>query len=196
MLDRVLLGYLPNGARVLDLCCGTGTIAGHLVRQGFAVTGVDSSEEMPRYARQEVPQGEFLVDTAETFQLPPIFDAAISTFDSLSYVLDPKALELAFCNVHGAIRPGGWFVFDLSVEAAYKSEWQQSCTIVEANEVCIVRGSYDERERLGQTFITTFNHSGIWERTDVAFLVRCHPPEEVLQALQIAGFTHAFRLPL
>ncbi len=188
MLDRVLLADLPKEARVLDLCCGTGTVARHLVGCGFAVTGVDASEEMLRYARQEVPEGEFLVAPAEAFRLPPVFDAALSTFDSMSYLLDRESLELAFSNVHAALRPGGSFVFDLSTEAAYKSEWQQSCFIVEVDEVCIVRGVYNERERLGRTFITTFQQNGKWERTDVEFLVRCHSPQEVLRALERAGF--------
>jgi SAM-dependent methyltransferase len=188
MLDRLLLADLPKGARVLDLCCGTGAIARHVVTRGFAVTGVDASEEMLRYARHEVPEGEFLVADAESFRLPPVFDAALSTFDSVSYLLDRKSLELTFSNVHAALRPGAWFVFDLSVEEAYKNEWGQSCTIVEADEVCIVRGSYDERERLGRTFITTFQRNGGWERTDVEFLVRSHSPQEVLSALARAGF--------
>lgn len=188
MLDRVLLNRLPQGSRVLDVCCGTGAVARHLVSRGFMVTGVDASEEMLRFARQEVPGGQFFVANAQEFRLPPVFDAALSTFDSLSYLLDVESLELAFTNVHAALRPGGSFVFDLATEASYLSEWQRSCHIVEVDEVCIVRGSYDEQERLGQTFITTFHNNGKWERTDVEFLVHCHTPEEVLRALSNLGF--------
>lgn len=188
MLDRLLLADLPKGAHLLDLCCGSGTVARHLVDRGFAVTGVDASEEMLRYARRDVPEGEFLVASAEMFRLPPVFDGAISTFDSLSYLLDRKSLELAFGNVHAALRRGGRFVFDLSLEAAYTREWQQSCHIVETDEVCIVRGSYDDGERLGRTFITTFERNGTWERTDVEFMVRCHTPNEVLGSLEQVGF--------
>jgi SAM-dependent methyltransferase len=188
MLDRVLLADLPDGAHVLDLCCGTGTVARHLVDRGFSVTGVDASEEMLRYARQEVPGGEFFVADAEAFRLPPVFHGALCTFDSLSYLLDEEALVRAFSNVHDALRPKGRFVFDLSLEAAYKSEWGESCSIVNTDEACFVRGSYDERERLGRTLITTFQRRGSWERTDVEFLARCHRPEEVLRALRRAGF--------
>ena len=31
---------------VLDVCCGTGTLAGHFLEQGYRVTGVDLSEPM------------------------------------------------------------------------------------------------------------------------------------------------------
>ncbi len=191
MLERVLLARLPEGARVLDLCCGTGAVAGYLVRRGFPVTGVDASEEMLRYARREVPEGEFLVANAEAFRLPPVFHGAICTFDSCSYFLNQEALVSVFRNVHDALRPGGRFAFDLSLEAAYKTEWQQSCSIVEPDEACFVRGSYDEGERLGRTLITTFQRNGAWQRTDVEFLARCHAPEEVLLALRAAGFAES-----
>ncbi len=188
MLERVLLAGLPGGAHVLDLCCGTGTVAGYLVGRGFAVTGLDASEEMLRYARQEVPQGEYLVANAEAFRLPSMFEACICTFDSPSYFLDEDALVRVFANVHGALRPNGRFVFDLSLEAAYKSEWGRSCSIVDTDEACFVRGTYDESERLGRTLITTFQRKDSWERTDVEFVARCHPPEDVLRALTRAGF--------
>lgn len=190
MLERLLFADLPAGAHVLDLCCGTGAVAGYLVGRGLAVTGIDASEEMLRFARQEVPEGEFLVANAEAFRLPAVFAACVCTFDSLSYFLDEDALGNVFSNVYAALRPDGRFIFDLSLEAAYKSEWQQSCSIVETDEACFVRGSYDETERLGRTLITTFHRNGSWQRTDVEFLARCHDPEEVLRVLTRAGFVN------
>lgn len=189
MLERAVLAQLPDGAAILDLCCGTGTVARYLVQRGFSVTGVDASEQMLRYAREDVPEAEFLVADAEAFRLPAVFDAAVCTFDSLSYLLEQEALVRAFSNVYNALRPKGTFVFDLSLEDAYKSEWQESCSIVEPDEACFVRGSYNESERMGRTLITTFHRNDSWERTDVEFLVRCHSPEQVLEALEKARFT-------
>ncbi len=40
MLNRLLLTRLAPGARVFDVCCGTGTVARSLVRRGFRVPGV------------------------------------------------------------------------------------------------------------------------------------------------------------
>jgi ubiquinone/menaquinone biosynthesis C-methylase UbiE len=87
MLGRLLLARLPPGARILDVCCGTGTVAQELVSRGFTVTGIDASEEMLRYAVKEVPKAEFLVADARDFAFPPMFDAALCTFDTLSWTL-------------------------------------------------------------------------------------------------------------
>ena len=59
-VDRILEG-LPEGARVLDLGCGTGEpVAKYIFERGFAVTGVDESEQMLKFARQTVPEAELI----------------------------------------------------------------------------------------------------------------------------------------
>ena len=52
ILEQLVLRELPAGARVLDLCCGTGQLAGTLTALGYRVTGVDGSTEMLRFARE------------------------------------------------------------------------------------------------------------------------------------------------
>ena len=42
---------LPDRAKVLDLCCGTGQLAKVLTDKGYEVTGIDGSREMLRYAK-------------------------------------------------------------------------------------------------------------------------------------------------
>lgn len=189
MLNRLLLTRLAPGARVLDVCCGTGTVARSLVRRGFRVTGVDASEEMLRYSIRDVPEAEFLAADARAFRLPSVFDAAICTFDSLSYFIGPHDLDRVFSNVNHALQAGGLFVFDVSLEEAYKGEWGRSCSIVENDEAYFVRGSYDDSNRIGRTLITGFHRNGGWVRNDVQFLTRCHGQSEILDGLTRAGFT-------
>lgn len=61
-------------------------------------------------------------------------------------------------------------------------------SIVDTDDACFVRGSYNEKERLGTTLITTFERNGVWQRKDVELIARCHAPESVLLALTEAGF--------
>jgi len=46
------LGFLP-GCRILDMGCGTGSLAVHLAREGYAVIGVDCSQAMLARAEQK-----------------------------------------------------------------------------------------------------------------------------------------------
>lgn len=84
-VDRVLAG-LTAGAQVLDLGCGTGEpIARHIAGHGFRLTCVDESREMLEFARQTVPNAEFIHASMVDLELTATFDAAI-VWDSMFHV--------------------------------------------------------------------------------------------------------------
>ncbi|MEL6383136.1 MAG: class I SAM-dependent methyltransferase, partial [Cyanobacteria bacterium J06626_18] len=86
-LQRVLLPELPANAAILDLCCGTGQLIQPLIEAGCRVTGLDSSEGMLAYARQNAPQGTYRLEDARSFHLPEQFDGAFSTSASLNHIM-------------------------------------------------------------------------------------------------------------
>ena len=77
-LDRLLLSRLGREARLLDICCGTGQLAAVLAERGFAVTGIDGSARQLEYARRNAPGCDFINADARDFDLPQIYDAALS----------------------------------------------------------------------------------------------------------------------
>ncbi|MBL8210823.1 MAG: methyltransferase domain-containing protein [Bryobacterales bacterium] len=188
MVERLLLCNISPGSRILDVCCGTGLVARYLTERGFRVTGVDASAEMLAFARAEVPEGDFRNGDARCFVVPEEHAGAICTFDSLSYMLMEEDLGGVFGSVSRALRPGGIFLFDLSLEGAYRSEWGRECAIVEEGEAHFVRGSYDPLQRMGTTHVTSFVRNGSWNRVDTTFLARCHDPESVADCLRRSGF--------
>ena len=123
VLERLVFSHLPPGARVLDLCCGTGQLAAALTDRGFAVTGLDGSPGMLRIARRNAPAADFVLADARAFDLPAAFDAAVSTFDSINHVVDPTDLAAVFANVHRALRRGGRFAFDVNTDEGYRCRW-------------------------------------------------------------------------
>lgn len=77
-LDR-FRDLLPLGARVLDLGCGGGVpIASYLVKQGFDVTGVDTSETMLSLFRERLPEGRALLGDMRTLRLGDTFHGVIA----------------------------------------------------------------------------------------------------------------------
>src|SRR5712692_2760779 len=85
---------------VLDLACGTGNVTLELERRGYQVTGVDNSEAMLRQARTKpARQARFFLQDARHLDLPERFDACVSLFDSLNYLLTPEELGAAFARV-------------------------------------------------------------------------------------------------
>lgn len=190
-LQSFCLARLPAGARLLDLCCGSGDLSALLVSRGFAVTGLDSSAEMLRYARRKAPQAALVRADARQFCFRPVFDAALSTFDSLNHIADLRELLRVFENVYAALRPGGLFVFDLNMEPSFQTLWRGVSAKVSEECVWVLRGSYDPERRMGRAELTIFRKQHGWRRSDVTIEERCYSEQEVLSALHQAGFRDA-----
>jgi SAM-dependent methyltransferase len=189
VIDKLLLQSLPSRSHILDLCCGSGQMAGALVRRGYEVTGLDASPEMLRLAQENVPEAEFFVADAREFHSPRRFDAAISTFNSLAHIPTIQELARVFCNVRQALRTGGAFLFDLSMEEAYSSRWRGSFSLVADDHVCVVRPEYDPQEQIGTNYITLFERgNSAWRRSDFDIKQTCHSERDLRSVLDEAGY--------
>jgi SAM-dependent methyltransferase len=105
---------------LLELACGTGSVACALAAQGCAVTGYDISEEMICVAREKAhAQGDLLRfhvgDLRDLGEIGP-FDGAICLYDSFNYLLSLADVALALGQVHDVLSPGAVFIFDVCTE--------------------------------------------------------------------------------
>lgn len=189
ILERIWLARVPAGARILDVCCGTGYLAGMLAERGYRVEGVDLSREMIAYARRNVPGAKFHVADVSRVRLSGGFDAAVSTFDSLNHILTLAALEAAFRQTASVLRTGALFAFDMLLEEAYQTHWGEGFALVRDDHVLTITGAgYHLGSRLARCTITMFRLlGGAWIRSDVQIEERCYTPGEIEMALASAG---------
>jgi SAM-dependent methyltransferase len=185
----LLFPHLPDGCRILDLCCGAGQIAKGLTERGYQVAGVDGSETMLEFARANAPGAEFIRADARDFHLPYKFHAVISAFDSLNHVMELEELKMVFRNVYKAIEDEGLFLFDLNLED--ESEMLGgSLEMIEDDHVCVVRASYNSKEKLKRYDVTMFRlEDAFWRRSDLTLFQRYYTPEVVIAALVECGFS-------
>lgn len=189
ILERLVLGNLPPGCPVLDLCCGTGQLAAELSRRGYRTTGLDGSEGMIAIARKNAPDADFVVQDARNIALSGRFSAVFSTFDSLNHVMRLDELEQVFRRVFAVLDGGGYFVFDLNMEEGFQSRWRGSFEFVEEDHVCVVRSSHDKNEKTGRLDVTLFELKGPgWMRTDFALIQRWYDEREIRELLRKVGF--------
>jgi SAM-dependent methyltransferase len=70
---------LPQGARVLDLGCGSGwPVARHLAERGLKVMGIDSSPAMISLCRSRLPTEEWIVGDMRSLTLGERFDGILA----------------------------------------------------------------------------------------------------------------------
>jgi SAM-dependent methyltransferase len=190
ILERIWLPRVPRRGRILDICCGTGYLAGLLTSRGFRVTGIDGSPAMIAHARENVPAAEFHVAQASRFRVLGRYDGAVSTFDSLNHILDEKELDAVFLRTATALRKGATFAFDILLESAYRTNWADAFSVVRDDHVLLISGTgFDFRTRLAKCRITMFRLlEGGWRRSDVEVEERCYGTQEIDAALARAGF--------
>jgi SAM-dependent methyltransferase len=119
-----LASRLSEGARILELGCGSGAPDTQLLAQRFRVTGVDISPEQIKRARTHVPNAQFLVAdfTAPDF-VPGSFDA-VAAFYVLNHV--PRDLLAGLLGrIQSWLVPGGYFLaaFGTGDTESWVGEW-------------------------------------------------------------------------
>jgi SAM-dependent methyltransferase len=187
-LDRLLYPCLRGDARIMDLCCGTGQLARDLVSRGYHVTGLDSSEEMLRYARQNAPGARFLCADATNFRLEHRVNAAVCGFDSINHILQPADVAAVFRNAFDSIEPGGVFLLDVNTPSAYGEQWNGKAAEVGPDRAFFLRGRFDPVAGIGITQITMFRLHDIWQRSDVEIRQRPWEIAELETMLETAKF--------
>ncbi len=192
-LEKLFFSSVRAGARVLDVCCGSGHVTRELVRREYRVTGIDSSAELIAIARTELPGIDLWVQDARALHLEHRYDAALSTFDSLNHLMSLEDLGEVFAGVHRALEPGGLFVFDMNLEQAYSADLRQWMVHVSDEAVEMMRGTYDFAARKASTELIWFVRTGAgncWRQRRSIVEQRCYEKPEILHALGAAGFRH------
>jgi ubiquinone/menaquinone biosynthesis C-methylase UbiE len=107
----LLAPCLVDGARVLDVGCGTGLLAEALLQRGhYTVQGIDISERSLRLAARRAGYAGLLQHDLQKLPLPlqdNAFEAA-ACVGVLSYIEDAEALMRDLCR---CVRPGGVITF-------------------------------------------------------------------------------------
>jgi len=180
--------------RVVEVGCGSGTLARHLVDAGYDVVGLDISPAMIRLAREKVPEATFRVASLTKARMPRC-DAVVAIGEVVTYVPAsgggtgvPPALRKFFSRVHEALEPGGLFIFDF-IE---RGVWRTYPAKIHSGGDWVI-AAHAELDAAGQ--ILTRRMVAIrkvgrqYRRTQESHRVRIYKRRAVANALAGAGFT-------
>ncbi|MFV2071874.1 MAG: corrinoid protein-associated methyltransferase CpaM [Thermoanaerobaculales bacterium] len=107
---EITTSWVGAGQEVLEIGCGTGTLASMLSQRGARVVGIDVSDSMLAVARANAPDAELLHMTAVEIDTlgPDRFDCVVATL-SLSE-LSEEEMSHALRATADVLKPGGRLV--------------------------------------------------------------------------------------
>ena len=114
--EILVLDYVPEGARVLDLGCGAGRTAVALAEMGLDVVGIDTSASMVEAAREQARLAgvsvSFQVMDAMVLDFPDAsFDVAFYSYNGIELLPGRRGKLLMFESVARVLKPEGRLIF-------------------------------------------------------------------------------------
>jgi len=149
-LDELLQHYPAPGHSMLDLACGTGTVALSFAQRGWEVYGIDGSATMLDQARRKAQQTGQQVALSQQdmrhFTMPHPVALITCLYDSLNYMLTLADLRQVLTRVAAELLPDGLFVADMNTREALEHAWDNNTFFVEGTHLAIVMDSSHEPE--------------------------------------------------
>lgn len=191
---------------VVDLGCGTGSLAIPLAKSGFHVFGIDLSADMLSIARGKwdgTPQRtirsaagsiRWLQQDMCGWELPQQVDAVISFCDCLNYLTEKESVEAAFRATCRGLKPGGVFLFDVHAPKTLRLYAKEQPFVLDERDVAYIWTCGFDEDRLEiEHRLTIFARSPQagetrYERIEEVHVQRAYEPAWIRRALERAGF--------
>ena len=177
---------------VLELCCGTGTLARMLSQHGYEMICCDASPDMLNIAREKcadlpVPP-VWVCQEAADLDLYGTVRAAVSSLDSINYFTDLRELKEVFSRVSLFLEPGGMFLFDVKSVDMFRQLGGTSSVQEEEDMFCTWQYGFENRTGYAQHQVDLFLKNGdSYERFTEWHEQRAYSVDTLKKALEQAG---------
>jgi len=185
---RLLHARGIDGGTIVELGCGSGITAAHLIASGYDVVGFDISPAMIRLARSRAPAARLRVASIDSARIPRC-RAAIAVGEVITYLPGGlPALIRLFRRIRASLPPAGVLIFDFIESAARRTYAPTSRG--GAGWAIVSRARYDRARRiLTREIVVVRRAKGKVRGSRETHHVRIYGRAEIRSALARAGFT-------
>lgn len=193
-METLLQRHGVRPRSVLDLACGTGSMAVLLAKRGYQVLAADLSEDMLTMAWEKAADLEenppyFICQRMERLRLPYTVDWVVCCLDSLNYVANPEDCREAIHRVFASLAPGGVFLFDINTPEKLRSLDGQVFLDENEDTYCVWRAEFDAGENICYYGMDLFQREGdLWRRSFEEHREYAYTVEQLTAWLKEAGF--------
>ena len=193
-VDWVVQHVPAQGAHIVDLGCGTGSVAIPLAERGYAVTGIDLSDTMLAVAAQKAERTsvQWLEQDMVEWSVGEPVDAVVCLCDGLNYLTEPDDFAQAIRQAASQLKPGGVLLFDLLPAGQLERYAAEQPYVHDESDLAYMwTCDWDASEQTIYHDITFFiqTPSGTYTRFEESHTERAYAKADVEQLLEQAGFT-------
>ena len=182
--------HLASPKTILDLACGTGSLAIELHRRGYEVSGADGCAEMLDEGRKKVAKLDYpisfyhrnLIDLHDL----PTFDAVLCLYDSINYMMTLDDMAKAFDMMATVLNPGGILIFDVCTESNSLEHFNDMKEEDRGSNFSYVRHSYFKEGVQYNKFDIHFEADDTWAQE--VHQQRIYPLSDVTSVLASSKF--------
>lgn len=118
-IDEIIQVHHPKPETVLELACGTGSLAFALNRYGcYDIMGTDKSQAMVEKARAKATEKKTDIEFKQmdflNIELDKTFDIIVSIFDSVNYLHTPADIKKLLEQTKKLMARNSLFIFDFT----------------------------------------------------------------------------------
>ncbi|AVL42568.1 class I SAM-dependent methyltransferase [Streptobacillus moniliformis] len=181
-----------NKLKVLDLGCGTGTIASMFSKEGHDVVAVDISSDMIEIAQSKYEDLniKFLVGDITKEQFGNDYDLIMCNFDTVNYFDDLSSFKSFLKNVKLILKNNGIFIFDIVEEGIFDEMFENDLFIDETDEyLCIMRHEKIKKfKHLVEMTIFVKEDENLYRKYSEIHNKIIYDTDLVLDTLKVEGF--------
>lgn len=198
-IDRALaILRPPDGARVLDMACGTGRHSIELARRGYEVVGVDIAADLLEIARGEaerlgVGNASFLEADLRGLEYEEEFDVVLNLNDgAIGYFETEEENHRTFEVIGAALRPGGSNLLQLPNVLYAETHLPQKTWIAGKGMVELIDHRWDGRTRYLEGSTTPIVVGETFEGVEpIPFRQRLYSVDELTEIYDSVGMSLA-----
>lgn len=195
-LENLFDSYGKNPNLVCELASGSGNFTIPLAMRGYEMIAVDNSVDMLNIAREKAMKKNldilFLNQDMNKLDLFGTCDAFLCMVDGFNYIMSLEKLKAIFKRIRTCfIENDGIFVFDISSKYKLKNVLGTNTFVYDTKELfytwenCYKNGFC----RMDLSFFAK-TKSNAYKRFNECQIQRAYTTEEILEALDYAGFSH------
>ena len=180
---------------LLDMACGTGTLAECFAKMGYDVIGTDSSNEMLSCALDKKYDSElpiqYLNQSMTELDMFGTIDVTVCTLDSINHLSSLDEIKTAFERVSLFAFPDGMFIFDVNTPYKHKEVLGSNAFVIDTEGLyCVWQNEYNEADGSVNILLDFFEEQedGKYERYSESFSEIAFDSQTIEGALAQAGF--------